>query len=299
MNRIDRLFAILMTLQRGTHLRAGDLAARFEVSERTIYRDMKALAEMGVPVVADGLGYQLLDTFSLPPVALDEAEARATFLALRMFIRNSTGDIKHHAAAVLDKIEAVLSDSARAEIQSLAALIDFFPADRPFAWDDPLLKTLLDAIRYRRVVRFAYRAYQHPAPLTRTVEPHHLTHHDGVWYVHGFCRLRNDNRSFRLNRMADVQLLDELFTPRSVFPPKEEVQTVRVHFSETVAPYVRERQHYGFSGEDEGVMLYQVKNLREIRGWLLGFGAEANVLAPESLRTWLYEEAQRLIKHLT
>ncbi|MBW4438989.1 MAG: HTH domain-containing protein [Pleurocapsa minor GSE-CHR-MK-17-07R] len=84
MNRIDRLFALLLLLQVKRRLTAREIAAHFEITERTVYRDMKALSEMGIPVAAQaGEGYHLLETFSLPPVAFTEGEAKAITMAAR------------------------------------------------------------------------------------------------------------------------------------------------------------------------------------------------------------------------
>lgn len=301
MNRIDRLFAILLLLQLKRRLTAREIAAEFGIAERTVYRDMRALGAMGIPIAAQaGEGYELLDTFSLPPIALNEGEATALFIALRWLIRNSAGAMQVNAQTSLHKIEAALPAQARDQVRILAQLIDHYPAHAPLDWEEPTLRAVVTAIRDREVLHIAYRGYADDALTERDIEPHGLTFSDGAWYVDAFCRLRRDMRSFRGSRIAVLTPLDAHFTPRMMVREKRALIEVRVRFGDEVRRRVRERQHYACSGEGiDGVMIYHVEDLAEIRNWLFGFGAAAEVLSPASLREWLRDEAQRLINLLT
>jgi len=301
MNRIDRLFAILLLLQHQHPQRAMDLANLFEVTERTIYRDMQALMEMGVPLVSiPGVGYDLLDTFRLPPVMLTEAEATALFLGGQMLITYSAGNITAEATAALQKLMAILPDDTRTRLEQLANLIEFFPLHGRLDWDTPHLTIVLNAIEQQQVIRLSYRAYQQTETTTRNVEPHFLTFSQGAWYLNGYCRLRQAIRSFRLNRITDLTVTPETFTPRMVYAPPRQPITIRIQFAARTLPYVREKQHYAFERETEdGIMIYQVDSLDEIKQWVFGFGVQANVLEPPALRQWILDEAKSLIKLLT
>lgn len=299
MNRVDRLFAILLLLQRSRRIRATDLTERFGVSERTIYRDMRALNEMGVPVATlPGEGYELLETFRLPPVMLTSEEATALFLAGRMLMHIGEGEIALHAETALHKIESVLPTNTKAHVHQMAHVIDFYPAQIRLNWDEPHLMQIIQAIEARKVIHLTYRAYKETDETERDVEPHRILFGDGAWYLNGFCRLRRAMHSFRLNRISVLEILPEVFEQRMIMPGRETVITVKVRFNERVLPHVRERQHYAFSSEDDhGTMTYQVHTLAEIQNWLLGFGASAQVLVPDTLREWVREEAQKLIDH--
>lgn len=301
MNRTDRLFAILLALQATPTLRAADLAVRFEVSERTIYRDMQTLSESGIPIAAlPGEGYQLLDGFHLPPLMLSPDEATALFLGGRMLARGAQGSLKHQAEAALGKVEAVLPPDSRRRLRQLAQVIDVFPAQQPIDWDDPQLVLALQAIEGRRVLAITYRGYGDDAVTKREVEPGDLTVGDGALYVNGYCRLRRDLRSFRLNRIQSMVLTGETFTPRMMIAERQTIIEVVVRFADTVLSHVHERPHYGYQhARDDGALVYHVHDLSEIRGWLLGFGSQAEVIAPDVLRSWLRDEAQRLIQLLT
>lgn len=300
MNRIDRLFAILLMLQRRQRLTAREIASQFGVAERTIYRDMQALTEMGIPIAAQaGEGYELLEGFSLPPVAFTELEAKTIVLAMHWFLKHSTGTMQRSARTSLDKIEAVLSTPLREQTERLARLIDYYPSHPPLDWEQPDLHFMLEAIASFQVVKIVYRAHQTEQATERDIEPLRLTFSQGAWYVDAFCRLRRDMRSFRLNRIASFSLVGERFTPRTVFPVRNVQVEVRLRFEASVLPHVRERQHYGFLREEAGEMVYRVDDLKEIRGWVLGFGRQVETIQPGELREWLRAEAESLIRLLT
>ncbi len=300
MNRIDRLLAILLLLQRDRRTRAVDLAVRFAVSERTIYRDMRALTEMGVPLATlPGEGYELLDTFRLPPLMLSLEEATALFLAGRMLVRTGKGQIALHTETALSKVAAVLPQETKDRLHRMARMIDFFPTQDGLNWDEPHLMAIIAAIDTRRTLHLTYRAYQQAETTERDIDPYHITYADGAWYVNGYCHVRRDMRSFRLNRITTLETTPATFQPRQMIPVPAEKITVRVRFDAKVLPHVHERQHYAFVEASGDVLVYQVNALDEIQHWLLGFGASAEVLAPDVLRAWLREEAERLIKRLT
>jgi predicted DNA-binding transcriptional regulator YafY len=138
----------------------------------------------------------------------------------------------------------------------------------------------------------------------RDIEPESLTYSGEAWYVNGFCRLRNEVRSFRLERIDAMTTLDEQFTLRMVFPPPQEHIAVSIHFNSVVIRWVRERQHYAYQSDGEStprgvVMHYCVDELPEILPWVLSWGSAAQVLTPEALRQQVRHEAKTLISLLT
>lgn len=231
MNRIDRLLAILLLLQHQHKIRTIDLATRFEVTERTIYRDIQALNEMGIPVVGiAGSGYELLETFRLPPIMLSHDEAIALSLGSRMLKTFATGKIALDAELALKRIENILPPPIRQSVAQLAQIIDFFPPPTRFDWHNPMLHSVIAAIQTSQVLQLTYHAYMETTASQRQVEPHTLTFSEGVWYLNGFCRLRQDMRSFRFNRIESLEILEEHFQPRQIFPAPKTVIAVMVHF---------------------------------------------------------------------
>ena len=308
MNRIDRLFAILLSLQRHKRLRGQDLAAQFTVSKRTIYRDMLALNESGVPIVSlPGEGYELLEGYYLPPLNFSDTEAVALILGTQLLQQQAAGSVTSGAQRALDKIAAALPKSVRARVDALTSIISFFAVQDRFNLDDPHLLVLQRAIQDQRIVHLRYHGIERDAATERVVEPCRLYYAGGIWYVEGFCRLRREMRTFRLSRVEKLALGTATFVKRAYERrrPEEGRITVRIRFAEKIARWVRERQHYGFQEElpavrqGGAIMTYQVRRVAEIMPWVLSWGAGAEVIAPPELRQAILSEAQKVANMLT
>jgi predicted DNA-binding transcriptional regulator YafY len=308
MNRIDRLFAMLLVLQTRQLVRAEDLAKKFEISQRTVYRDMAALSEMGIPLVAlPGEGYTLMEGYFLPPLVFTPDEATALVLGARFLALHAQGRLPQEAEEAMVKILHVLPNASREQVERLSEIIRFFVGRRGFNLDDRRLVDLQRAIIDRRAVELTYHGLRDEETTTRVVEPHHLTYGDGAWYLSGYCRLRQDIRAFRLNRVEKYRLLKETFTPRTIPEKKEAKIEVRARFQLDHVRWVRERQHYAFVGEESAtvdeigagiVMIYQVDELREVQSWLFGWGSAVEVLSPPEMRAMMLAEAQKVVAML-
>jgi predicted DNA-binding transcriptional regulator YafY len=307
-NRIDRLFAILVLLQSKSTVRAKDLADRFEVSERTIYRDIASLYESGVPVVSlPAKGYALMPGYYLPPLVFTADEAAAIFLGARLLVSQATGNLPVQAEHALAKVAAVLPKDTRQRVESLTQMVQFYRPEVRFDFEDPMITTLLRAISEGRVVRFSYHSYRSNEVTQRELEPSNLTYSQGAWYVSGYCRMRQGVRSFRLNRIEGLEALEERFEPRQgeETQPAGEMVTVEVRFNPRIVRWVHERQHFAFTGEEESqdgagvIMRYHVDRPTEMLPWLLSWGADCEVLSPPDLRERIRLEAEKLLKSLT
>jgi predicted DNA-binding transcriptional regulator YafY len=307
MNRIDRLFAILLALQKHKRVRSQDLADRFLVSKRTIYRDIVALNESNVPIVSlPGEGYELAEGYYLPPLNFTETEAVAMILGIELLKQQAAGSITLGADGALDKIKAALPGSLRSRVEELTSIIGFFTDKERFNLDDPRLTVLQKAIREKRVISLRYHGFERDATTNRTVEPYRLYYAMGTWYLEGYCRLRGEMRTFRLSR------IERLAPGSGTFVRREYVRTtggertaVRIRFDRKIVRWVRERQHYTFEKEQTArngtgpVMTYRVLRLADILPWVLGWGGGAEVLAPKELREMVRNEAEKVSHMLT
>ena len=305
MNRVDRLLGYLVIFQGRSIVRAQDLARRFEISERTVYRDIDALCEVGVPLVGmPGEGYQLLPGYYLPPIMFGESEARALFLAVAMLTGlTEAGATKQAAQAALEKIRAILPKSTLVQLEALQASLGFYKVSRPrFDPDDPKFLQLQQAIQQQRVVQFQYHALHDNRVTVRAVEPVHLAYLDDVWVLTGYCQLRQAQRIFRLDRIDWLTVTATTFVPRG--PQAHERLhaglPVRVRFAATVVRRVRENQHFTFTqaeprqADGSTVMHYRVTTIGQIVGWLLSWGDGLEVLAPSELRQHLRHTALQI-----
>lgn len=294
MNRVDRLLGYLLIFQGRQVVRAQDLAARFEISERTVYRDIEALYEVGVPLVGlPGEGYQLMPGYYLPPIMFGEAEAKALFLAIAMLTGFTEAGPTHQAAqSALEKIRAILPKTTLAQVEALQAILGFYNIGRsPLNLDDQTFLRLQQAIQERRVVNLQYHA-QHDNQITeRAVEPLQLAYLDDVWVVTAYCRLRQDQRVFRLDRIDRLQVTQERFVARPIQDARQSTtrQEVLIRVDAALVRWVQEAQHFTFVGEAAEVtgtmlMRYRVHSFGQIVGWLLHWGEGIEVLMPVELR---------------
>jgi predicted DNA-binding transcriptional regulator YafY len=312
MNRTDRLLAIVLELQRKGARRAEDLAATFETSKRTIYRDIQALCESGVPVVAQpGVGYSLVEGYFLPPVSFSVDEATMLLLGADSASQNFDAQYRDAAATAGRKIEAVLSEKLRGEVEYLRGNIAFVtPATLVSGKSASFLPQLRRAIIERRTVRFGYHT-RYPqdgrdARNTREADPYAMLHYGGAWYLIGHCHLRKDVRNFRLDRMAELRVLDKTFDRPPNFRLEEPVDDQRnlkvvALFSLEVAPWVRESWSYYIDSMEEvadGLLVtMRVRVENAIFQWLFSWGAQVRILEPESLRRRLMAEAGKILEN--
>ena len=308
MNRIDRLFGITTRLQARGHLRAADLADIFEVSTRTIYRDIAALSESGVPIVSlPGRGYSLVDGYFLPPLILSTREATALLLGARLLAGQASAETASAAEEAVTKLLAVISEDSRRELRELDDVLDLAPPpDLRARLDvgDLKVRALWQAILERRVTTLRYFGRNRGQETVRQIEPLRLGYADGAWYLTAYCRVRQEERAFRLDRIESLHVETARFHPRPPVPRREDPAIdVLVRFRGDISRWVRERQHWSFVAEegtcDEVLARYRLSDLDEIAPWLLGWGTAAEVIAPRELRERIRQEARSLIEMLT
>jgi predicted DNA-binding transcriptional regulator YafY len=306
-NRTDRLLAIVLELQARGRQRAEDLAATFETSKRTIYRDIEALSKAGVPLVAvPGQGYSLMEGYFLPPLTFSSDEAAMLLLGSDVMAESFDRQYRAAAETAGRKIAGVLPDGLRAEVATLRESILFLPGRA--TPEERFLSLLRGSILEHRAVRFRYhtrhRADGSGEPTTREVNPYALVHLQGAWYLTGHDGLRGQVRTFRLDRMEDLIELERTFTrpAGSQIPrPRGDDRTieVRVLFAPEVARWVRESPSFFTTEEQdtpEGLRVtLQVRQESHILAWLLSWGRHVQVLAPESLRRTIAAEARILL----
>jgi len=302
----------VLELQRKGARRAEDLAATFETSKRTIYRDIQALCESGVPVVAQpGVGYSLVEGYFLPPVSFSVDEATMLLLGADSAAQNFDAQYRDAAGLAGRKIEAVLSEKLRGEVEYLRGSIAFVaPATLASGKSASFLPQLRRAIIERRTVSFDYHTrYSQDgsaARNTREADPYAMLHYGDAWHLIGHCHLRKGIRNFRLDRMAGLQLLEKTFDRPSNFRLEEPVDDQRklkvvALFSPETAPWVRESRSYYIDSMEEvadGLLVtMRVRVENEIFQWLFSWGAQVRVLEPESLRRRLMTEAGKILEN--
>lgn len=210
MRRADRLFEIIQIMRRRKLIRARDLAGMLEVSERTIYRDVSDLVASGVPIEGEaGVGYALRQGFDLPPLMFDEQEVEALVLGARIVQSWADAELADAADNVIAKVEVVITERLRRHMAETALLAPSRHFMEPIAVDPGDLRR---AIRDRRKIHLCYRDAE-ARTTERSVRPLALAFYGPVWLLASWCELRNDFRSFRLDRIGTLSILPESFHP--------------------------------------------------------------------------------------
>ncbi len=208
MRRADRLFEIIQLLRRKPTVRASDLAETLEVSERTVYRDIRDLMASGVPIEGEaGVGYVLRAGFDLPPLMFKETEIEALVLGARIVESWADRELSEAATDAIAKIEAVIPDALRGYMAKTALLAPPLHFMEPIRFD---LADLRRAVRSQIKVHFRYTDVLGQGS-ERTVRPLSLAYFGPVWVLAAWCEIRLDFRTFRLDRMEDFVVLGEHF----------------------------------------------------------------------------------------
>jgi len=208
MRRADRLFHIVQLIRGRRLSTAAFLAQRLELSERTIYRDVADLQRQGVPIEGEaGVGYRLGAGFELPPLMFSADEAKALVASVRLAQAWLDPALARDAQDALGKILPVLPAAARAAAQALAV---YAPPAGLTPADQQTLQILREAAQMRNKLRIAYRDKEDWAS-QRTVRPLGCFYWGAVWTLAAWCEQRGDFRSFRIDRIASLLVLDERF----------------------------------------------------------------------------------------
>ncbi len=314
MSQIERLYWIDSQIRRQHYPNADSVCQQFGVSRRTAYADRRHLTDhLGAPLIHDRRrgGWAYTDpTYLLPFLALTEREAatlRRALLAAREYLADPdagpVGALAQRLQPFLPSLDETTAESVGGAIQT-AAGVGAPPA---------LLDDCRRGTQERRLLRLSYYSAHRDAHTERVVRPHHLLHWRGEPYLIAWCETRHGWRDFFLGRIREWELLPrrDAFTRDPDFDTEaylrdgfalrhgEALVTVRVRFSPYQARWIRERCYHPSQQcrerEDGGLeMTLEVAGTAEVKRWLLGYGAEVEVLAPPSLRSELAADVKKL-----
>ncbi|MFS0728136.1 helix-turn-helix transcriptional regulator [Paenibacillus sp. 1P07SE] len=295
--KIDRLLAIVVLLMNKRMVQAKELAELFEVSVRTIYRDVDTIDQAGIPIVTyqgAGGGIGIAEGYRLDRNLLTNDEFAAIATALRSVGTTYDG---HRNNLLLEKINSIIP-AAQAEeyqIKSNQLLLDYSPWGAPALFEEKL-DLLKEAIERKQLVTFSYSSAQGEMTL-RTAEPHTILLKGQHWYVYAYCTKREQFRIFKLMRMQELAMLEQRFTRRQVEPglqPSDQEwnkpdQTVALslRFRGTIKHLVEER--FGpeaLQEADGGDVLIHITYPENnwLYGFILSFGDDVEVLGPPHIR---------------
>jgi predicted DNA-binding transcriptional regulator YafY len=307
-NTAVRLINLIMLLQRQPNQKAGELAAELGVSVRTLHRYFSMLDELGIPVYSERGpfgGFSLVRGYKLPPLVFTPEEAVAVYLGVNL-VEEMWGQLYRNASrGALAKLDNVLPDEQRHEVawarRSLAAT-GMHRGD--LAALTPVLEKLRRAAREHRRVQMTYLGGSQPEGACRELDAYALLHRWGWWYVVGFCGLRQEVRTFRVDRIAELTLLDQQFNVPNDFDIRhylatelqaQPLYTARLRFPPQAARAAQESRPYweSYQEQPDGSVLVSLASptLEWAASTALAYGPAVEVLEPPELRQMVAEWA--------
>jgi predicted DNA-binding transcriptional regulator YafY len=312
MNRIDRISAILIQLQSRRVVKAADIAERFNISLRTVYRDVKTLEEAGIPLIGEaGVGYSIMDGYRLPPVMFTKEEATA-FLTAEKFVEKltDTSTTANYKSAMY-KVRAILKNTEKDLLESMDDRIEVFRSvAMPETANTDHIQTVLHSIAQKKVLALNYFAQHSQEHTKRYVEPIGIFFLSGYWHLIAYCRLRKDYRDFRTDRIKNLTVTDELYTDDhpalkdyiARTAHDKELDAVVILVDKSIHSHLENQKYYsGFISEKvigkNVEMTFLTASLEGFARWYMMYGEKAEIITPDSLKDRVRELAEKLLQH--
>jgi predicted DNA-binding transcriptional regulator YafY len=311
-NVATRLISIILMLQSRGTLKASELAEELSVSERTIHRYMGMLDELGIPIYSERGpygGFSLVRGYKLPPLIFTPEEATVLYLGAEL-VKDIWGTSYHDAAvAATAKLDNVLPDALSQEVkQAQRGLLVTGWLRRDYGPWVPILDDLRRCVARRRQVELVYQSFRQEVT-ARILDPYALALQWGNWYLVGYCHLRGDLRTFRVDRIQEAEPTGETFEVPAGFSAREYLlrmaeerpatyYRVAVRFDPAVAHIVRERreewQDLREDGDGSVVLAFDASDLAWPCRWVLTYQDKATVLGPPELAARVRDAAQAI-----
>lgn len=315
MNRIDRVTAILIQLQSKRVVKAQEIADRFGISLRTVYRDIKALEESGVPLAGEaGVGYSIMEGYRLPPVMFTREEAIAFLTAEKMVEKLTDPSSVEQYQSAMFKIKSVLRFAEKDLLDDMSAYIEV--VENPYlpqAANKPIhLQTILKSIAGKAVLDIGYFANHTQQYSNRDVEPVGIFYQGSYWYMIAYCRLRKDYRNFRTDRISYINLTGNHFDKQhpalksflNKMNTEKEMFTIVIQVEKSTLKYFGEQKFYnGFVSQqetgDKMEMTFVTASLMGFAKFFLLFGEYADIISPPGLKEMVKKNIEKISKKLS
>jgi predicted DNA-binding transcriptional regulator YafY len=314
MNRLNRISTILIHLQSRSIVKAEQIADRFGISLRTVYRDIKTIQAAGVPIISEpGIGYSIMDGYRLPPVQFTVEEATAFLTAEKLIEKLTDHGMDDYYKSAMYKIRSVLRSKEKEYLETIEQVIKvkenkYLPTDQ---YRSNALDTILKSIYQQKQLSIEYFAGYSQQNTIRNIEAIGIVFGYGHWLVIAYCHLRRDYRTFRVDRITKVQLSDKPIG--TIHPPIDQfitkIKTEKKLHEVILATdvhnlrYFGDQKYYnGFVSQEikDGVvtMTFLTSSLYGFARWYMMFGDIATILAPPELVVKCKELVHAIEKNL-
>lgn len=312
-----RQWSLLRALARDGAVTVKLLAAKSQASEKTVRRDLDLLRRIGFPIKEQQGDYgRKTYTFQgdLPRLQFGYDEALALHLCRELATGFSGTFVEQSLHTAFEKIESMLGARAAKYVTTMLARIGSTRVAQDYSLQAELLDRLFIAIEENRAVFLTYRSQRSTEPVTYDVYPYRLVEHRGSLYLFGFSPDHGENRTWKVDRMTDVgltevhfqrpddtQITAQLSGSFGIFAGKGDVR-VRIRFAASAARYVQEKrmhasQQVELQADGSAIVEFRLSNTTEVKAWVLSFGAAAEVIEPQNLRTEIRAELIRTLSN--
>jgi len=295
--KIDRLIGILSVLLQEEMITAPELSEKFEVSRRTINRDIEDLCKAGIPIITSqgrGGGISIMDGYRMDRAILSTKDMQMIMAGLRSLDSVSGSN---YYGQLMEKIKAGSSDFTCGSESILIDLSSWYKDSLT-----PKIELIQDAIELGKKIQFKY--YAPSGESNREIEPYYLIFKWSSWYVYGYCMLRNDFRTFKLNRMVSITHANTFEKGRDVVMPRlenEEIYPRDKHFKAIFDSSMKWQliEDFGvdsFEEMEDGRLLFEYEYSDDdgLTGWMLSCGEKVTVLEPESIKEKLFSVTTKI-----
>jgi len=314
MTRIERISAILIQLQSKSVITAQEIADRFGISVRTVYRDIRTLEESGVPIASEaGIGYSLADGYKLPPVQFTPEEAVAFITAEKLIEKLTDQGLNTDFQSGITKIKSILRPKEKLYLESLEnqiAVVEnhFVPRTND---DEKFLPRIIRSIANKNLVQISYIGGHNPALTQRTLEPVGIFFQSPRWHFIAYCHLREDYRQFRIDRIQNMSVLQDHFEGKH--PPLEmfinklaqerELSKVVLDIENSVVSFLGDQLYYhGYVSSERGDIYtrfhFLTPSLEGMARWFMMMGDHCKIVEPEILQSRVKEIFNKIEKNL-
>jgi predicted DNA-binding transcriptional regulator YafY len=311
MKRVNRITAILIQLQSKQYVSAKEISNRFNISVRTVYRDIRALEDSGVPIGSEnGKGYFIVDGYYLPPVSFTEDEASALLFGSKLTDKHTDAKIKDNYVSSLLKIKSVITKNQKEKINTLDSMI--FVDDSGFKKSgESFLFKIQSILGLNKLIEIDYHSNYKDEGTNRVVEPIGLYFYGNYWHLIAYCRLRKDYRDFRIDRIKSLIITDESFSLKKRKSLENLIKDlyssvsyvkVKVRFKKDVLKYIGDTKYY-YGLLNECVhgkfveMTFLTYSLDYFARWVLNFTDTVEIIYPKRLSDRLLELVKCLNEH--
>lgn len=315
MNRLHRLVNILIHLQSKRIIKAQELADKFGISLRTVYRDMASLEQAGVPILSEaGVGYSLLKGYNLPPLQLTDHEVTAFFTAGKFLHIYSEKSVSGSFESGLTKIKAIINLAEKERVSVLEEKLKVLA--NPYLEKKEEGKVpfneVFKAVYEKLLLEFNYIGLSDLEPKARRVEPIGIYSFGQHLYLIAWCKEKEDYRTFRFDRISDFKIKHERFNSKhpkmDVFIQKlkseKGLEKVVIQIDLEAYRYVDEQKYYqGIVSEekvgDKMIMTFLSGSLEGFSHWFLLLGSEADIIEPLILKEMVIQKAKNVISRVS